>query len=875
MAKWGNNVMQSDKFTALVRNAIGAAQSAALAANHQKLTAEHVLAALLKDDNMTVKTLLAKAGADSASLSALLKAGLDKFPQVTGSGAGQLQLDADLARIFAAVEAEAKARHDQFIAVDLLLLAMTKSTGSVGKILKKAGVEPAPLSAAIDEMRKGRTADSDAAEDSYDALSRYTSDLTEAARNGKLDPVIGRDAEVRRTIQILARRTKNNPVLIGQPGVGKTAIAEGLAQRIINSDVPEALANKTLLSLDMGALVAGAKYRGEFEERLKSVLKEVQDRDGEIILFIDEMHQLVGAGKTDGAMDASNLLKPALARGELRCIGATTLDEYRQYVEKDAALTRRFQPVFVDEPSVEDTIFVLRGLKEKYELHHGVRITDDALVAAARLSQRYINERFLPDKAIDVMDEAASHLRIEADSKPADLDRTDRQIMQLKIEQAALQKDSHKPDMKRLDAIAAELANLEKQSQTLGAAWNAIKAKTAEVVSLQQAIEDARHALDVAQREGNLEAAAELTYGKLPALAQDLAAAKAAVAESEFLNEEVTSQHIASVISNWTGIPVDKMLEGERDKLLAMEDYIGKRIIGQADAVKAVANATRRARAGLADPNQPMGSFLMLGPTGVGKTELAKALAEFLFDDESAILRIDMSEYMEKHAVARLIGAPPGYVGYEEGGALTEAVRRRPYQIVLFDEIEKAHPDLFNILLQVLDEGRLTDGKGRHVDFRNTMILLTSNIGADHLLALDDNAPAEAARSEIMTEMHQVFRPEFLNRLDEILLFRRLSRNDMGAIVTIQIARLQSRLAERGISLNLDEAAQNWLAAQGYDPQFGARPLQRVIQNKVQNPLAEALLDGRFQDGDVIAVGLDQAADRLTFNAVAPLADAG
>ena len=866
--------MQSDKFTALVRNAIGAAQSAALAANHQKLTAEHVLAELLKDYNMTVKMLLAKVGVDSASLSALLQASLDRFPQVTGSGAGQLQLDADLARIFAAVEAAAKARHDQFIAVDLLLLAMTKSTGSVGKILKKAGVEPTSLGAAIDEMRKGRTADSDAAEDSYDALSRYTSDLTEAARNGKLDPVIGRDAEVRRTIQILARRTKNNPVLIGQPGVGKTAIAEGLAQRIINSDVPEALADKTLLSLDMGALVAGAKYRGEFEERLKSVLKEVQDRDGEIILFIDEMHQLVGAGKTDGAMDASNLLKPALARGELRCIGATTLDEYRQYVEKDAALTRRFQPVFVDEPSVEDTIFVLRGLKEKYELHHGVRITDDALIAAARLSQRYINERFLPDKAIDVMDEAASHLRIEADSKPADLDRTDRQIMQLKIEQAALQKDSHKPDVKRLDAIAAELANLEKQSQTLGAAWNAIKAKTAEVVSLQQAIEDARHALDVAQRDGNLEAAAELTYGKLPALAQDLAAAKAAVVESELLNEEVTGQHIAGVISNWTGIPVDKMLEGERDKLLAMEDYIGKRIIGQADAVKAVANATRRARAGLADPNQPMGSFLMLGPTGVGKTELAKALAEFLFDDDSAILRLDMSEYMEKHAVARLIGAPPGYVGYEEGGALTEAVRRRPYQIVLFDEIEKAHPDLFNILLQVLDEGRLTDGKGRHVDFRNTMILLTSNIGADHLLALDDDAPAEAARDEIMTEMHQMFRPEFLNRLDETLLFRRLSRSDMEVIVIIQMAQLQSRLAERGISLSLDEAAQNWLAAQGYDPQFGARPLQRVIQIKVQNPLAEALLDGRFKDGDVIAVGLDQALDRLTFNAVAPLANA-
>jgi len=865
--------MQSEKFTALVRNAIGAAQSAALAANHQKLTPEHVLSALLSDDNMTVKMLLAKSGADSMSLSAQLKAALDKLPQVTGSGAGQLQLDADLARIFAAVESEAKARHDQFIAVDLLLLAMTKSTGSVGKILKKAGVEPAPLSAAIDEMRKGRTADSDAAEDSYDALSRYTSDLTEAARNGKLDPVIGRDAEVRRAIQILARRTKNNPVLIGQPGVGKTAIAEGLAQRIINADVPEALANKTLLSLDMGALVAGAKYRGEFEERLKSVLKEVQDRDGEIILFIDEMHQLVGAGKTDGAMDASNLLKPALARGELRCIGATTLDEYRQYVEKDAALTRRFQPVFVDEPSVDDTIFVLRGLKEKYELHHGVRITDEALVAAARLSHRYINERFLPDKAIDVMDEAASHLRIEADSKPADLDRTDRQIMQLKIEQAALQKDAHKPDLKRLEAIVKELTALEQQSETLGAAWNAMKAKTAEVVSLQQAIEDARHALEVAQRQGNLEAAAELTYGKLPALTQQLAAAEAAVSESELLHEEVTSQHIASVISNWTGVPVDKMLEGERDKLLAMESYIGKRIIGQADAVQAVANATRRARAGLADPNQPMGSFLMLGPTGVGKTELAKALAEFLFDDDTAILRIDMSEYMEKHAVARLIGAPPGYVGYEEGGALTEAVRRRPYQVVLFDEIEKAHPDLFNILLQVLDEGRLTDGKGRHVDFRNTMILLTSNIGADHLLSLDDSQPAEAARDEIMADMQQIFRPEFLNRLDEVLVFRRLSRDDMGAIVSIQMARLQKRLDERGIKLVLDEAAQNWLAMKGYDPQFGARPLQRVIQAKLQNPLAEALLDGSFNDGDVVAVGLDKDGDRLVFNCTTRLAD--
>jgi ATP-dependent Clp protease ATP-binding subunit ClpB len=875
MGTQGNNMMQVDKFTALVRNAIGSAQSAALSANHQKLTAEHILAALLNDDNMTVKMLLAKGGGDSAALSAHLETALDKLPQVTGSGAGQLRLDADLARIFAVVEDEAKTRNDQFIAVDLLFLAMARSTGSVGKLIKAAGFEESSINKAIDEVRKGRTADSDAAEDSYDALSRYTSDLTDAARNGKLDPVIGRDAEVRRTIQILARRTKNNPVLIGQPGVGKTAIAEGLAQRIINADVPEALLDKTLLSLDMGALVAGAKYRGEFEERLKSVLKEVQSRDGEIILFIDEMHQLVGAGKTDGAMDASNLLKPTLARGELRCIGATTLDEYRQYVEKDAALTRRFQPVFVNEPSVDDTIFVLRGLKEKYELHHGVRITDDALVAAARLSHRYINERFLPDKAIDVMDEAASHLRIEADSKPADLDRTDRQIMQLKIEQAALQKDSHKSDTKRLNAIAKELTSLEMQSDALGAAWHEVKAKTAEVVRLQQAIEDTRHALDVAQREGNLEAAAELAYGKLPALNQDLAVAKDAVSVSELLNKEVMGQHIAIVISNWTGIPVDKMLEGEREKLLAMEDYIGERIIGQADAVKAVANATRRARAGLADPDQPIGSFLMLGPTGVGKTELSKALAEFLFDDDSAVLRIDMSEYMEKHAVARLIGAPPGYVGYEEGGALTEAVRRRPYQIVLFDEIEKAHPDLFNILLQVLDEGRLTDGKGRNVDFRNTMILLTSNIGADHLLALDDDAPAEAARDQIMEDMNQLFRPEFLNRLDEILLFRRLSRDDMGAIVTIQIAQLQKRLADRGIKLVLDGVALDWLAGEGYDPQFGARPLKRVIQNELQNPLAEALLNGKFDEGDEIVIGLDKDGNQLSMKTGATLADAG
>ena len=871
--------MQSDKFTAIVRNAIGAAQTAALSANHQKLTGEHILAALLKDDNMTVKMLISKAGGDAGAISKAVGAALAKLPQITGSGAGQLQMDADLARLLGAAETEAKSRHDQYIAADVLLLVMAKSKSSVGQILVDAGVNPATLDAAIADMRKGRSADSDGAEDSYDALSRYTTDLTENARNGKLDPVIGRDAEVRRSIQILARRTKNNPVLIGQPGVGKTAIAEGLAQRIINGDVPEALANKTLLSLDMGALVAGAKYRGEFEERLKGVLKEVQGRDGEIILFIDEMHQLVGAGKTDGAMDASNLLKPALARGELRCIGATTLDEYRKYVEKDAALTRRFQPVFVDEPTVEESIFILRGLKEKYEVHHGVRITDEALVAAAKLSHRYINERFLPDKAIDVMDEAASHLRIEADSKPADLDAADRQIMQLKIEQAALQRDRQQSgatgtENKRLTAIADELAALEVKSAELGKAWEAVKGQTAEVVRLQQAIEEARHRLEVAQRSGDLGAAAELTYGQLPALEQELKAAKDAVAAAEMMNEAVTSQHIAEVISKWTGIPIDKMLEGERDKLLAMEDHIGKRIIGQQEAVAAVANATRRSRAGLADPNQPMGSFLMLGPTGVGKTELTKALAAFLFDDDSAVLRMDMSEYMEKHAVARLIGAPPGYVGHEDGGALTEAVRRRPYQVVLFDEIEKAHPDIFNILLQVLDEGRLTDGKGRQVDFRNTMILLTSNIGAGHLLALDDQAPADDARDAIMTEVAGLFRPEFLNRLDEILLFRRLSRDDMGQIVTIQLDRLQARLAERGLTIHLSTEATEWLATKGYDVQFGARPLQRVIKTKLQNPLAEALLQGDFAEGDVITVGLDKVADKLVFDRDTALATA-
>ena len=855
-------VIQTDKFTALVRNALTAGQNAALNANHQRLTAEHVLLAMLSDDNVMVRSLIGRTGGDGTTLRTSLEASLEAMPAVTGSGAGQLQMDSDLARILAAAETEAKNFKDQFIAVDTLLLAMAK--GALKNIFAKAGVTTDRLADVISDMRKGRSADNDAAEDTYDALSRYTTDLTDAARRGKLDPVIGRDAEVRRTIQILARRTKNNPVLIGQPGVGKTAIAEGLAQRIVNFDVPGALANKTLLSLDMGALVAGAKYRGEFEERLKGVLKEVQDRDGEIILFIDEMHQLVGAGKSDGAMDASNLLKPALARGELRCIGATTLDEYRQHVEKDAALTRRFQPVFVDEPNVEDSIFILRGLKEKYELHHGVRITDEALIAAARLSHRYINERFLPDKAIDVMDEAASHLRIRSDSKPDDLDKTDRYIIQLKIEQAALLKESKDTQNKRLMAIEKELADLETKSAKLTDAWNEVKAQMGEIGRLQQALEDARHNLDVAQRHGDLEKAAELTYAIIPGLEQEITAAKQAVSKSDMVNEDVSSQHIAEVISSWTGIPVDKMLEGERDKLLAMEKIIGQRIIGQDAALAAVANATRRARAGLANPDQPMGSFLMLGPTGVGKTELAKALAAFLFDNDTAVLRIDMSEYMEKHAVARLIGAPPGYVGYEDGGSLTEAVRRRPYQVILFDEVEKAHPDIFNVLLQVLDEGHLTDGQGRRVDFRNTMILLTSNIGADYLLELPDGASSEDARAKVMADVAATFRPEFLNRLDETLLFRRLSREDMGAIVKIQIATLAARLAERAITLTLDDAAVAWLSDKGYDPHFGARPLQRVIQNMVQNPLAEALLNGTYGDGDTVLVSVD-GNGKLTF----------
>ena len=857
--------MNMDKLTALVRNALGEAQNIALRADHQRLCPEHLLLALLDSENTIAAVLIDRAGGDSMVLKDALEKALSQMPSVTGTGAGQLTLDTSLAKILAQAEQDSRARGDSFVAADSLVVAMANANEPVAKLMAKAGVDPSRIKAALDAQRSGRTIDTDQGEDTFEALSRYATNLTDRARKGKLDPVIGRDAEVRRTIQILSRRTKNNPVLIGQPGVGKTAIAEGLAQRIVNRDVPSALLDKTLLVLDMGALVAGAKYRGEFEERLKAVLKEVQDQDGQIILFIDEMHQLVGAGKTDGAMDASNLLKPALARGELHCIGATTLDEYRKYIEKDSALARRFQPVFVEEPTVEDTVFVLRGLKEKYELHHSVRISDDAIIAAARLSNRYINERFLPDKAIDVMDEAASHLRIQSDSKPEDLDKIDRQIIQLKIEAAALQKDGNARKAKRLKSIETELADLEERSASLTKDWQDVTAQRGEITRLQQEIEDARHQLQVAQRNGQLDLAAELTYATLPGLEQELAAAKNAVSTSGMFEENVTAQHIAQVISSWTGIPVEKMLEGEQDRLLSMEERLAESVVGQPDAIAAVSNAIRRARAGISDPNQPMGSFLMLGPTGVGKTELAKSLAQFLFDDAQAILRMDMSEYMEKHAVSRLIGAPPGYVGYEDGGSLTEAVRRRPYQIILFDEIEKAHPDIFNVLLQVLDEGHLTDGQGRRVDFRNTLILLTSNIGSEHLLALPEASPSRDAEEAVMADLAAVFRPEFLNRLDATILFRRLGRDDMATIVDLQIARLAQRLIEQGIDIQVMDNAKLWLGDKGYDPKFGARPLKRVIQNTIHNELAKRLLDGQFDEGDRIVIDLDAAADELTF----------
>ncbi|WP_436639484.1 ATP-dependent chaperone ClpB [Microbaculum sp. FT89] len=857
--------MNFEKYTERARGFVQSAQALALREGNQQFTPEHLLKVLLDDPEGLAAGLIQKAGGRPQDALQAVEMALARMPKVEGGGAGQLYLAPQTARVFKTAEEAASKAGDNFVTVERLLLALSveKSAESF-RILADAGVTANSLNAAINELRKGRTADSASAENAYDALKRYARDLTEAAREGKLDPVIGRDDEIRRTIQVLSRRTKNNPVLIGEPGVGKTAIAEGLALRIINGDVPESLKDKKLLALDMGALIAGAKYRGEFEERLKAVLQEVSSAEGGIILFIDEMHTLVGAGKADGAMDASNLLKPALARGDLHCIGATTLDEYRKHVEKDAALARRFQPVFVSEPTVEDTVSILRGLKERYEQHHRVRIGDAALVAAATLSNRYITDRFLPDKAIDLVDEAASRLRMQVDSKPEELDELDRRVIQLKIEREALKKETDKASRDRLEKLEKDLADLEEKASHLEARWKAEKDKLGSAADLKKQLDDARNELAQAQRSGEYQRAGELAYGVIP----DLEKKVAEIEDTEeggdvMLEETVMPDHVGQVVSRWTGIPVDKMLEGERDKLLRMEEALAKRVVGQDEAVEAVSTAVRRARAGLQDPNRPIGSFMFLGPTGVGKTELTKALAEFLFDDETAMVRMDMSEFMEKHSVARLIGAPPGYVGYEEGGALTEAVRRRPYQVVLFDEIEKAHPDVFNVLLQVLDDGRLTDGQGRTVDFRNALIVMTSNLGSEYLANQPEGEDSDAVRDKVMDVVKASFRPEFLNRLDEIVLFHRLRRDQMGAIVDIQLVRLRKLLAERKITLDLDEKARNWLADKGYDPAYGARPLKRVIQKAVQDPLAGKILAGEINDGEKVHVS--EAEGELTF----------
>ncbi|WP_411197167.1 ATP-dependent chaperone ClpB [Rhizobium sp.] len=865
--------MNIEKYSERVRGFIQSAQTYALAQGHQQFTPEHVLKVLLDDDQGMAASLIERAGGDAKAARLANDAALAKLPKISG-GNGNIYLAQPLAKVLSTAEEAAKKAGDSFVTVERLLQALAiESSASTFSTLKNAGVTAQGLNQVINDIRKGRTADSSNAEQGFDSLKKFARDLTAEAREGKLDPVIGRDDEIRRTIQVLSRRTKNNPVLIGEPGVGKTAIVEGLALRIVNGDVPESLKDKKLMALDMGALIAGAKYRGEFEERLKAVLNEVQAENGEIILFIDEMHTLVGAGKADGAMDASNLLKPALARGELHCVGATTLDEYRKHVEKDPALARRFQPVVVDEPTVEDTISILRGLKEKYEQHHKVRIADAALVAAATLSNRYITDRFLPDKAIDLMDEAAARLRMQVDSKPEELDELDRRIIQLKIEREALKKETDVASADRLKRLETELTGLEEEADALTARWQAEKQKLGLAADLKKQLDDARNELAIAQRKGEFQRAGELTYGVIPDLEKQLVDAEKQDGErGAMVQEVVIPDNIAHVVSRWTGIPVDRMLEGERDKLLRMEDELAKSVIGQGDAVQAVSRAVRRARAGLQDPNRPIGSFIFLGPTGVGKTELTKALARFLFDDETAMVRMDMSEYMEKHSVARLIGAPPGYVGYDEGGALTEAVRRRPYQVVLFDEIEKAHPDVFNILLQVLDDGRLTDGQGRTVDFRNTMIIMTSNLGAEYLTQLPDGDDSDTVREQVMEVVRGHFRPEFLNRIDEIILFHRLKREEMGAIVDIQLKRLVALLSERKIVIDLDEDARHWLANKGYDPVYGARPLKRVIQKFVQDPLAEQILSGQVPDGSTVTV--TNGSDRLQFRTKQPVSEA-